>query len=100
MDGDKERPLLGGHLPELDRALPVVGADRCLADAGIVNKDIDHPETVARLGHDLIDHLVTGEIGPDRQEARAAWPLLHRLGEFGETLGGPVDRRDVDLLAE
>jgi hypothetical protein len=27
-------------------------------------------------------------------------PLLRRLGELGETLGGAVDRRDLEPLAE
>ena len=94
VDGDEELPLLGRHLPELDRALPVVAAHRRLADPGIVDKDVDHPETAARLGDDLIDRLVAGEIGLDRHQIGALLALLRRLGELGETLGGAVDRRD------
>ena len=100
VDGDKELPLLGRHLPELDRALPVVAADRRLADAGIVDQDVDHPETGARLGDDLVDRLVVGEVGLDRHQIGAVLPLLRRLGEFGKTLGGAVDRRDLEPLAE
>jgi hypothetical protein len=61
---DEELPLLGRHLPEFDRVLPVVAADRRLADPGIIDKDVDRPVTRARLGDDLIDRLVAGEVGP------------------------------------
>jgi hypothetical protein len=60
VDGDEELPLLGRRLPEFDWVLPVVAADRRLADPSIVDKDIDRPETAARLGDDLIDRLVAG----------------------------------------
>src|SRR5271155_672746 len=100
MDGDEELPLLRRHLPELDRMLTVVAADRRLADTSIVDKDVDHPETAARLGDDLIYRLIAGEVGLDRHEVGALLPLLHRLGERGETLGAAVDRRDLEPFAE
>jgi len=84
VDGDEELPLLGRHLPELDRVLPVVAADRRLADTGIVDKNVDHPKTAARLGDDLFDRLVAGEVGLDRHEVGALLPLLCRSGEVGE----------------
>ncbi len=86
-------------LPELDRALAVVAAQRRLADPGIVDKDVDHAETGARLGDDLIDRL-HGEIGLDRHEIGALLPLLRRLGKLGETVGGAVDRRDREPLSK
>src|SRR5580658_8996366 len=61
---------------KLDRALPVVAAHGRLPDPGIVDKDVDHPETAARLGDDLIDRLVTGEVCLDRHEIGAVLPLL------------------------
>jgi hypothetical protein len=71
-----------------------------LPDPGIVDQDVDHPETAARLVDDLIDRLVAGEVGLDRHQIGAVLPLLCRLGEFGEALGGAVDRCELEPLAE
>src|SRR5215472_9422244 len=79
VDRDKELPLLWGDLPEFDRALPVIGPDRRLADAGIIDQDIDKPETVARLGNDPVDRLVACKIGLNRQQIGGLLPLLHNL---------------------
>src|ERR1700730_4743361 len=70
------------------------------ADTGIVDKDVDHPETAARLGDDFIDRLVAGEVGLDRHQIGALLPRLHRLGELGETFGGAVDGSDLEPRAE
>jgi hypothetical protein len=72
VDGDKELPQLRGHLPELDRVLPVVARDRRLPDPGIVDQDVDHPETAARLVDDLIDRLVA-----DRYSPRHFWEHVY-----------------------
>src|SRR5205085_9314205 len=41
VNGDEELPLLRRYFPELDRMLPVIAAHRRLANAGIVDKDVD-----------------------------------------------------------
>jgi hypothetical protein len=40
--------------------------DHRLADAGIVDQNVDHPKTAARFGDDLVGRLVAGEVGLDR----------------------------------
>src|SRR5262249_22915882 len=67
---------------------------------GVVDQDIDHPETAARLGDDLVDRLVASEIGLDRHQVGAVLALLRPLRELGETLGSPVDRGDLEPLAK
>ena len=71
-----------------------------MADPGIVDQDVDRPETAARLGDDLVDRLVAGEVRLDRHQVGAALPLLCRSGELGKTLGGAVDRRDLEPVSE
>jgi hypothetical protein len=58
----------------------------------LVDKDVDHSETAARLRDDLVDRFIAGEIGLNRHDVCVLLSLLSGLGEFGETLGGGVDR--------
>ena len=67
VDRDEELPLVRRHLPELDRVLPVVGADRRLADPGIVDEDVDLAEAPAGVSATIsVDGVVRGEIGLDQ----------------------------------
>jgi hypothetical protein len=79
VDRDKELPLLWGDLPEFNRPLSVIGPDRRLADAGIIDQDIDKPETVARLGNDPVDRLVACKIGLNRLVAGPANESQHEF---------------------
>jgi len=100
VDGDKELPLLGRHLPEFDWALPIIAADRRLADPGIVDKDLDYPEALSCLDDDLVDRLVASKISLDRQQICCFLPLLYGLGELGKTFRGAVDCRDFDFFVK
>src|SRR5438067_2639680 len=100
VNGDEELPLLRRYFPELDRMLPVIAAHRRLANAGIVDKDVDSPKTAARLRDDLVNRLVAGEVGLDRHQVGALLPLLRRSGQLGETLGSSVDCRYFESVAE
>jgi hypothetical protein len=63
---DEKVPLLWRHLPEFDRALAVVGSYRRLSDAGIIDQNIDGPETAARFGDDIVNRPFASEVGLDR----------------------------------
>jgi hypothetical protein len=86
--------------PCIQRAPSVFAAQRRLADPGIVDNDVDHPEAAARLGDDLVNRFVAGKICLDCHQIGALLALLHHLGELRETWGGAVDRRDHDILTE
>ena len=97
---DKKVPLLWRHLPEFDWALAVVGSDRRLSDPGIVDQNIDGPETAARLGEDVVNRPIAGEVGLDRHQVGAVLVPLCCTREIGETLGSSVGRSHGEPLAE
>ena len=94
---DEEPPLLRRDLPEFDRVLPVVAADRRLADPGIVDEDVDRAEPAARRRR--------RSRRPRRRASRSASivssaalppPFARARRQRGQPLGGPVRGRDPD----
>jgi hypothetical protein len=82
-----------------ERSIALANAAGRPQHPGIVDQDIDHPETAARLVDDLIDRLVAGEVGLDRHQIGAVLPLLCRLGKFYSYKGPPSAARIRSLAA-
>ena len=96
MNRGEQPPLLRRDLPEPDRVLPVVAADRRLPDPGVVDQDVDRAEPLARRRDDFVDGVVARQIGLDRQQRRLLALLAGAPGERGQPFGGPVRGRDPD----
>jgi len=65
---DKAAPLIGRDLPEFERALPTIRADRARTDPGIVDKDVDAPKPGAGSSGDLIGCGVAAQIPLDGEQ--------------------------------